>query len=166
MARLFTLAFWQAIGWALARTVMAAVVPFLPALFADPAGAWLPALLQIIPMMIVAVLTMLGGLPSVDSGPWWEVALQRAVRQFGQYLLAALPASFLLSDVDWRSVLLAAASSAVATLVLAALSIIPSAPVLTEYAPEGTEGLPDPDTPTVEETLPADTADTIPPLDV
>lgn len=129
MSKLFTRAFWVSIGWALLRTGLAALVPFLPALFLNPATAWFPTVLALGPVLILAVLTSLAGLPADGGGTWWQIGISRAVRQFGQYFLGALPASFALLGIDWRTLLLSAAASAAATFVLYCLTVIPT-PVL------------------------------------
>lgn len=126
MSRLFTLAFWQMVGWAVLRTALAALVPLAPALIADPAGMWMPSALKLALIVVVAAAFMLAGLPATDDGPWWAVATQRAVRQFGQYVAGAAVGGVLLTDFDWRTILAAAAASAVTTFVLAALTLVPS----------------------------------------
>lgn len=128
MSDIFKAVFWQSIAWMLLRTAGAALVPVIPALFADPARAWLPALLSVGFVVLVAAASTLAGLPDGD-GPWWQVALQRAVRQFGQYVVGATAGLALLSDLDWGVVLSGAAASAVASFILAALSLTP-VPVL------------------------------------
>ncbi len=156
MSRLFTLAFWQMVGWAVARTALAAVVPFIPALVADPVTAWLPAVLTVGLVVVITIATLLAGLPATDSGPWWAVAAQRAVRQFGQYVAGAVVGGVLLTDFDWRTILTAAVASALSTFILAALTLVPSleAAVVVDGqtytgddsqdgTTEGTEGLPD-----------------------
>lgn len=125
MPRLFTKAFWVETGWALARTAGAALVPILGLIFATPDQGVTLVLANVIPVVILAIASSLGGLPPTDSGPWYTVAFQRAVRQFGQYFLGTLPATFLLTDIGWDGLLRAAAASALATFIMAALSIIP-----------------------------------------
>lgn len=126
MSRLFTLAFWQMVGWAVLRTALAALVPAIPALVNDPTTAWLPALLTVGLIVVITIATLLAGLPSTDSGTWWAVAAQRAVRQFGQYVAGAAVGGVLLTDFDWRLILTAALASALSTFILAALTLVPS----------------------------------------
>ncbi len=128
MSDIFKAAFWRSIAWMLLRTAGAALVPVIPSLFADPASAWLPALLSVGFVVVVAAASALAGLPD-GTGPWWQVALQRAVRQYGQYVVGATAGLALLSDVHWGTILAAAAASAVSTFILAALSLTP-VPVL------------------------------------
>ena len=124
MSDILTAAFWRSIAWMLIRTAAAAVVPFVPALVATPAAAWLPALLTVALVVVVTVASALAGLPDA-SGVWWQVALQRAVRQLGQYVVGATVGAAMLSDLDWRQILTAAVASAVSTFILAALSLTP-----------------------------------------
>lgn len=126
MSRLFTRAFWEQAGGAVLRSVLAALVPLIPAIAADPQTALLPAILTLALVLVVTLATMLAGLPSADDGTWWQVAFQRAVRQFGQYIVGATGAAVLLTDVDWKALLIAAGASAVSTFVIAALSLVPS----------------------------------------
>ena len=133
MSDILKAAFWRSIGWMLLRTAGAALVPVIPALFADPKSAWLPALLSVGFVVVVAAASALAGLPD-GTGPWWQVALQRAVRQFGQYVVGATAGLALISDLDWAGVLSAAAASAIATFILAALSLTP-VPVLPKADP-------------------------------
>lgn len=134
MLQLFTRTFWVSIAQALTRTALAGLVPFLPALFDDPATAWQPALSTIAVLLVVTVATSLRGMAD-GSGTWWSVALQRATRQFGQFITAGLATAVVLSDVDWPLLLRGAGASAAATFVLAALTLLPGtdptpAPVL------------------------------------
>lgn len=142
MLVIFTLAFWKQTGWGLVRTALAAVVPFLPGLFLDPAGSWRQAASTVAVTLVAAIATSLNGLPDASSGNVFAIAFQRAVRQFGQYVVGGLVGALMLSDVDWRSLLIAAAASAVTTFVLAMLTLLPGAATLTE-APAGTDGVPD-----------------------
>ena len=126
MARLFTAAFWLDAGAAILRTFLAAFAPAIPAIFADPSSgaAWLVAILTALPVTILAAVHALAGLPSVDSGPWIWVAVQRAVRQFAQYFVAALPATFAIDGINWPALFWAALGSALVTFCLAASTIL------------------------------------------
>lgn len=128
MSRLFAAAWWRSIAGALARTGLAALVPFIPLLLANPAGTWRVATLTVALALVLAVASALGSLPDPTSGTWWEIATQRALRQFGQMVAAAAASAALLTDVHWRAVLVAAASSALSTLVIAALASLPASP--------------------------------------
>lgn len=129
MSRVLDAAWWRSIAGALLRTCLAALVPFIPALVADPAGTWKVAALTIALVLVLAVASALGSLPDLSTGSWWEVAIQRALRQFGQMVAAAAASAALLTDVHWAAVLIAAAGSALSTLVLAALASLPAAPL-------------------------------------
>lgn len=125
MSVLFTAAFWRQIGWALLRTALAGLVPFIPALAADPAGAWPAAASTVALLLIVTIATSLQGIPDPAAAPWWQVLLSRGLRQFGQFAGAGLVGAVLLSDVDWTTLLTGAGASAVSTIILAALTLIP-----------------------------------------
>lgn len=125
---LFTTAFWRSIGWALVRTLLAGLVPFIPALTANPAGAWPLAASTVGLLLIVTVATSLRGIPDPAAAPWWQILLSRGLRQFGQFLAAGLVGAVVLADVDWPSLLNGALASALSTVVLAALTLLPSSP--------------------------------------
>ena len=128
---LFALSFWRATWLALVRTFLAASVPFIPALVSTPASIWRLWVLTAGLAVVLSIVTALAGLPSSANGAsWWEVALQRAARQFGQFIVAGLAGAAILTDVQWKPLILAALASAVSTLVLAALDLIPSTVVL------------------------------------
>lgn len=129
-AKITSSAWWLSVVWALVRTGGAALVPFVPGLVADPAGTWLGAVLTVGLVLVVTVATSLAGLPGDGGGPWWIVVLQRGLRQFGQFTVGATAGAVLLSDLDWKAVLLAAAGSAASTVILAALTYVPAASAL------------------------------------
>lgn len=121
---IFTRSWWATVAWPLIRTALAGTAPFIPALLADFQGTWRVALLTVGLAVVIAVATALMGLPDT-AGTWWEVAFQRVLRQFGQMIVAATASAALLTDVDWRTVLMTAAGSALTTLILAALGQTP-----------------------------------------
>lgn len=123
---LFSAAFWRSIGWLLVRTAIAGITPFVPALAADPAGAWPAAVSTVGLLLIVAAATSVRGTVDPDTAPWWQVLLSRALRQFGQFVIAGTAGAVLLADVTWQSLLTGAAASALSTLLIAALTVIPS----------------------------------------
>lgn len=123
--QLFTGAYWRAIAWALARTALAAITPFIPALAADPRGTLVRAGSVVGVAVVLTVATNLRVLDDTGTGPWWAVLLLKGVRQFGQMVAAGLATAVLLSDVDWHALLTAAATSAVSTIVLNALTLLP-----------------------------------------
>ena len=127
MSNLFTRAFWAMIAWALARTILAGIVPFIPALMQDPANpvVWLNAGSTIAVLAIFMVATSLKGIADPASASWFQVLISRFLRQFGQFIAAGLTSAVLLSDVDWQALLTGAAASALTTLILAALTLIP-----------------------------------------
>lgn len=125
---LFTRAFWRSIGWALVRSGLAALAPFVPGLTSDPGGTWVQASGVVGLVLVLTAAAGLVSIPSTAASPWWEVALTRALRQFGQWIIAGTTTAVLMSDVDWRHLLLAAAASAATTLILAAVDAIPTVP--------------------------------------
>jgi len=123
-------AWWKALVWPLIRTAVAAVVPFVPSLTSDPASVWLVALLTVAMAEVLTVASGLAGLPDSMGAPWYERALAKGLRQFGQMVLSVGASAILLTDVAWAEVLPVAASSALATVILAALTSLPSEPSL------------------------------------
>jgi len=122
---LLTATFWRSIGWALLRTALAGLVPFLPALLATPAQTWPVAASTVVLLLIVTVATSLRGLPDSGGAAWWEILLSRGLRQFGQFVAAGLVGAVVLADVDWPTLLTGAGASALSTVILAALTLIP-----------------------------------------
>lgn len=137
MSRILDAAWWRCVAGALLRTVLAALVPFIPALVANPAGAWKVTVLTVGLVLVLAIASALASLPDPSTGSWWEVAVQRALRQFGQMVAAAAASAALLTDVHWRAVLIAAAGSALSTLVIAALASLPAPAPGLRFAPGG-----------------------------
>lgn len=132
---LFTLDFWQGIGWALLRTAIAGLVPFVPALLDDPEGVAPVAASTVGLLLIVAVLAALKGLPSTDGAFWWEVLASRGLRQFAQFAAAGVGVAVTLGDVDWQTVLTGAFASALSTVLIAALTLIPETAPAAEVEP-------------------------------
>ncbi len=122
---IFTTDFWRPIGWALARTALAGLVPFIPALTANEPGSWTKAGSTIALLLIVTILTSLKGIPDPVGTPWWQLLMSRGLRQFGQFVAAGLVGAVLLSDVSWQTLLTSAGASALSTIVLAALTLMP-----------------------------------------
>lgn len=128
--------FFVRTGWALLRTAIAGLVPFLPGLVADPEGVAPVAASTVLLLVIVAALTSLSGIPSSDAS-WWEMLISRGLRQFAQFAAAGIGAATLLSDVDWSTLLAGATASAISTVLIAALTVIPQpSAVIIEYTPE------------------------------
>ncbi len=127
--------FWRSIGLALVRTAIAGVVPFLPGLTSDPAATWPLAAGTVGLLLIVTVATSLKGLADASTATWWEILVARGLRQFGQFFAAGLVGAAVLSDVDWAALLQGASASALSTVLLAALTIIPGADYTVAYLP-------------------------------
>lgn len=128
MHSLFSVAFWRAVGWALARTLLAGVAPFLPLLVADPVGAWPAAVSTVALLLVVTVATSLSGIPTPGDAPWWQILTSRGLRQFGQFVAAGLASAVVLQDVDWTQLLTGGATSGISTVVIAALTLMPGNP--------------------------------------
>lgn len=126
--------FWRSIGWALVRTAIAGVAPFLRGLTSDPAATWPLALGTVGLLLIVTVATSLKGLADASTATWWEILVSRGLRQFGQFFAAGLVGAAVLSDVDWVTLLQGATASALSTVLLAALTVIPGGDIA--YLPQ------------------------------
>lgn len=122
---LFDPMFWRHAWGAIARTALAALVPFLPGLWTNLADTWLLAAATVALVVIVAIANSLKGTVDPDGAPWALVLLARGLRQFGQYIVGGTVGAVLLWDVDWRTLLLSAAASATSTVVLAAITLLP-----------------------------------------
>lgn len=114
----------------LLKTALAALVPFIPALVANPAEAWPVAVFTIALAVVIAAATALVSIPDVSDQGWLVAALAKGLRQFGQMIVAATAGAVLLTDVEWSSVLTTAAASAVTTLVIAAVDGLGNVPTL------------------------------------
>lgn len=149
MKRLFDPQFWKEAGWAVARTALAALAVFVPELVANPLETWQPAALTVALATAVGTATALANLPDATGAPWWERALAKGLRQFGQMVVAASASAVVFTDVAWGEVLPLAAGSALATVILAALSFLPGAEaeagevLLAEVDAQGVWSVPD-----------------------
>lgn len=124
------LTYLRSITRILVKTALAASVPFIPALTGDFAGTWQAALLTIALAVVIAAATALMSIPDASSLGWGVSALAKALRQFGQMVAASTVGAVLLTDVDWGSVLLVSAGSALSTLVIAAVDSLSDDPGL------------------------------------
>jgi len=115
---------WRSVAGGLVRTMIAALAPFLPVIASAPASpaTWRTVLLVVGLAVVGSIATSLSKLPN-PSGLWWEVALQRSARQAGQMILPAIAGAVSLSDLNWQTILVNVGWSALATFVLAALSL-------------------------------------------
>lgn len=112
----------QSIGKILLKTGLAALVPFIPALTSDFAGSWDVALFTVALAVVIAAATALVSIPDLAGQGWLVTTLAKALRQFGQVVLAASAGAVLLTDIEWGSVLQIGAVAALTTLVIAAVS--------------------------------------------
>lgn len=149
---IFTAAFWRTIGWALVRTVLAGVVPFIPALVANEPNSWTKAGSTIGLLLIVTVATSLKGIPDPVGTPWWQLLVSRGLRQFGQFAAAGLVGAVLLADVNWATLLTGAGASALSTVILAALTLLPDQYATVSTMNTVTQYYPVPDEPPTGET--------------
>lgn len=117
---------YLAVTWrALLRTALAALVPFVPGLINAPEQTLLPALLTIGLAVVAAAATALMSIPDLTGESWGVVAVAKALRQFGQMVVAGIAGAVILTDVDWPTILYGALASAVSTLILAAIDMLP-----------------------------------------
>ena len=61
----------------------------------------------------------------IKTKAFWDAALQRAVRTFIQVILAVWTAGTVITDVNWKFVLLSAGSAAIYSLLTSILAGIP-----------------------------------------
>ena len=64
---------------------------------------------------------------SFTNGSFWKAALNRAGRTFFQGLAASLPATALINQVDWKTILLTGAFAFVASIITSCAFGIPEA---------------------------------------
>jgi len=140
---LLTPDFWKGIGFALFRTFVAAVFPFLLAYSAGVPILPLAVVSQVALVLIITVLTSFKGLP--EPGPnatFWDILGSRFIRQFTQFMIAGIGTILLVENVPWTTLLLGAFASAAATAMQASLIVIPGVNVATVpavvVAPAGT----------------------------
>lgn len=55
--------------------------------------------------------------PDYTSKEFWKAALHRAIRTFFQGLAASIPATALINQVDWKTIILTGAFAFVASLI-------------------------------------------------
>ena len=63
----------------------------------------------------------------MDKSSWWKKAFFRALRTFAQSALSVLPATAMITSVDWREVLLTAAYAFVLSILTAMVFGMPEA---------------------------------------
>lgn len=123
---IFQSEFWRSILWALVRTALAGVLPFVPQIINDPLAGSLAAVAVVVPLLIATVATSLKGTVDPSNATWGQILIARFLRQFGQFIAGALVGSVILWTFDWRTMLLQALASAISSVILAALSLLPS----------------------------------------
>lgn len=122
---LFDVLFWRQVAGVLVRTLIAGVTPFVPELIADPVTA-APKVLSVLGLLtVLTVATSLAGIVTPDTATWWQMLTSRGLRQFAQFLAAGLAGALIWSDVNWLLLLQGAAASAITTVLIAALTVIP-----------------------------------------
>lgn len=124
---LLTREFWGAAGLRALYTLLAAALPLLAPVAAEPtAPVLLEAGLALAAAVVLSLITSLANLPEAGDGrSRWFAVLDRTGRSFFQVLAAAFVAGTALADVNWRTVLIQAAVAAVATLLRTVLSYLP-----------------------------------------
>jgi hypothetical membrane protein len=113
----------------LLRTFIAGAVPLLLAYLNGQPVAWYAAISQIGLLLVMAVLTSVAGIPIPGTAPYWEILGARFLRQFAQFLVAGIGTALLFSDVDWKTLAFGALASAISTVLLGSLVVIPTTPV-------------------------------------
>lgn len=133
MPTLTSRTWWLAALLRAGRTVLVALLPFLPAIPEADRTTVLVAVLTIALAAVLSLATSLASLPELDdvARPWWTAALDRFARTFGQVLLAGLASAALITDVDWRTLLLHALAAALGSVVLAVIAKLPEAEPVT-----------------------------------
>lgn len=124
---LLTREFWRAAGLRALYTLLAAALPLLAPVAADPTGpVLLEAGLALAGAVVLSLITSLANLPETHDGrPRWLAVLDRTVRSFFQVLAAAFVAGTVLTDVDWPTILVQAGVAAATTLLRTLLSYLP-----------------------------------------
>ena len=61
---------------------------------------------------------------NLTNGKWWSASLTRAIRTFAQTVVALIPTAIMITDVDWKTVLLTGALSFVLS-ILTSISGLP-----------------------------------------
>lgn len=117
--------FWRGIGWALFRTALAGIVPFIPGLVQAPQETWLPAVATLVPLLVVAIATSLKGLADPTSATWPVILASRFLRQAGQFASGFLVGAVVMQDIDWTALWQGTLASALSTLVLTAMTLLP-----------------------------------------
>jgi hypothetical protein len=103
------------------RTALQTIAGYLAVAHGFTEVHWLPALSAAGFAVLLSLLTSLVGSPSFGESWGFQVA-ERAVKTFGQSLLAGIGAATLFADVDWRTALNAAALAAVASAVTSVMT--------------------------------------------
>lgn len=127
LSELLSRSWWSAAGQRALRTVLVALVPFVPPILQGSTQAIWAALSTSALAAVLSIAWSFRSLPEVDGlpRPWWAAALDRFVRTFAQVLLAGIPAVTLIQDVPWQVLLTNALAAAVGSLILAAISALP-----------------------------------------
>ncbi len=126
---LFTLAFWRAAGLRALRTALVTLVPLTPVLTGS--GVTGDDVARVTSTVALAVVLSLAtswwALPEHDAAApsWWAAAGERAVRSFGQVLVAGIGTTVLVTDVAWSSLVLSAIGAGIGSLLLAAIGTLP-----------------------------------------
>lgn len=82
---------------------------------------------------VASIVTSLAGLPEINdkSMPLWKAALIRCAKTFGQVAAPLIPASVVISAVDWKTILSTAALACLSSILLSMVTGLPEVDVKT-----------------------------------
>lgn len=122
---LFTGEWWKQTYGALFRTLIAGLAPFLLAYSNGQPQDWRVVASQVGLLLIMAALSSLKGIPVPNGASYWEVLGARFLRQFAQFLIAGIGTAVYFTEVPWWAVLVGATTSALSTVLIGSLYLLP-----------------------------------------
>lgn len=127
--QLFTGAWWKAAAIRAGRTAILIALPYLGAVYFTQIP-YLTIISAAALGFILSIGTSLLGLAEVSGAtqPWWYATLERVVKTFAQAVVSGIGTTLLFQDVDWSTILQAAAIAAAGNLLYAIVANLPEAP--------------------------------------